>query len=63
MIPQDHNLSERWQVRIVLTLILLGLLFFTQLSNSAVTIALIVGYVLTLIAFDLWLRSALDKDF
>lgn len=63
MIPQDHNLSERWQVRIVLTLILLGLLFFTQLSNSAVTITLIVGYVLTLVAFDLWLRSALDKDF
>lgn len=63
MIPQDHNLSERWQVRIVLTIILLGLLFFTQLSNSAVTIVLIVGYVLTLVAFDLWLRSAPDEDF
>ncbi|MBZ0305256.1 MAG: hypothetical protein K8I82_04225 [Anaerolineae bacterium] len=62
MIPQDRNINERWQVRIVLTLILAALLFFTQLENSAITIALVVGYVITLVGFDLWLRNSPDLE-
>lgn len=62
MIPQDRNINERWQVRIVLTLILAALLFFTQLENSAVTIALVAGYLVTLVGFDLWLRNSPDKE-
>ncbi len=62
MIPQDRNINERWQVRIVLTLILAALLFFTQLENSAITIALVAGYVVTLVGFDLWLRNSPDKE-
>lgn len=63
MIPQDRNINERWQVRIVLTLILAALLFFTRLENSAVTIAIVTGYLVTLVAFDLWLKNAPDEDF
>jgi hypothetical protein len=63
MIPQDRNINERWQVRIVLTLLLAALLFFTRLENSAVTIAIVTGYLVTLAAFDLWLKNAPDEDF
>lgn len=63
MIRQDHNRTQRWQAGFVFTLLLLALLFFIQPQNLAIVLAMIVGYVIALLAFDAYLKNLPDNDF
>jgi len=61
MIPQNRHISARWQVRFILSVALAALLLYTGFESLPITIALIVGYLVTVMAFDYWLREAIDE--
>jgi nicotinamide riboside transporter PnuC len=62
MVPQNRHFAERWKVWLTLTVLLMALLLLTRLESMAVTVILIVGYLVTLLAFEYWLWNAPDSE-